>query len=134
MNKTKWQIALLVTVLIVANLACGFSASTAKIKSAVMARDSEAADPTTTFAQDDDFYCVVELANAPDDTKIKAVWTAVEAENTDPNFYIDEAEITQGSGTLNFSLTNNNLWPLGKYKVDLYLNDKLTQTLEFQVQ
>lgn len=109
MRYTKWKIALFVVALAATSLACGFSASTANIKSAVMARDYDGNDPTTTFAQDDDFYCVVELANAPDDTKIKAVWTAVEAENTDPNFLIDEAEITQGSGTVHFSLTNDNL-------------------------
>jgi hypothetical protein len=134
MNKTKWQLVLFVVVLIGANLACGFSASTANIKSASMARDSEGNDLTTTFSQNDDFYCIVELANAPDDTTVKAVWTAVDAANTDPNYHIDDAETTQGSGTLYFSLTNDGAWPTGTYKLDLYLNDELDRTLDFEVQ
>jgi len=48
---------------------------------------------------------------------------------------IDEAEITAEEGNIfTFDLTNNGLWPVGKYKVDLYLNDKLDRTLEFEVQ
>jgi hypothetical protein len=121
-------------VILLVNLACSFNASTASIKSAEMARDNEGTQPTTTFSPQDTFYCNVELANAPDDTKVKAVWTAVQVDGTDPDTKIDETEITSGSGTLHFKLSNDNPWPTGKYKVDLYLNDKLAKTVEFQVQ
>jgi len=87
-------------------MACGFSASTANIKEAYMARDEQGAQKTTTFGQSDVFWCIVTLANAPDDTKLKAVWYAVNAENTDPNFLIDEVETTSGDGTIPFNLTN----------------------------
>jgi hypothetical protein len=119
--------------LVLTGLACSFSASTANIKEAKLAKDSEGSQPTTTFAQDEPFYAVVDLANAPDDTKVKAVWIAVEAEGVDPNTTIDEAEVTSGDGQLTFDLTNDKLWPVGKYKVDLYLNDKLDRSLEFAV-
>ncbi|MCG3212018.1 MAG: hypothetical protein FOGNACKC_05665 [Anaerolineae bacterium] len=115
-------------------LACGFNVSTANIASAKMAKDPDGNSPTTTFAQNDVFYAVVELANAPDDTKVKAVWSVVEAEGVDSNTTIDEAELTSGSGSLQFNLTNDKLWPAGKYKVDLFLNDKADRTLEFTVE
>jgi len=35
---------------------------------------------------------------------------------------------------VNFSLSNDYLWPIGIYKADIYMNDVLTTTLEFQVQ
>ena len=135
MKTHKIQILLVIAILISAALACGGSISTANISSAKMAADSEGTQETTVFAPDQTFYCIVELANAPDDTKLKAVWTAVEVEGEEQNVLIDEAEITAEEGNIfTFDLTNNGLWPVGKYKVDLYLNDKLDRTLEFEVQ
>jgi hypothetical protein len=122
------------TILLLAGLACGFNLSTANISQAQMARDEEGNDPTTVFNQDDVFYAVIQLENAPDDTALKAVWAAVDADDTEPNFMIDEVEITAGSGSVNFNLTNDKLWPVGDYKVDIYLNDELDRTLEFEVE
>jgi hypothetical protein len=76
----------------------------------------------------------VELANAPDETVLKAVWTAVSVEGEDPNLLIDETELTGGDGFYNFSLSNDSDWPAGQYKVDIYLNDELDRTLTFTVQ
>ena len=64
---------------------------------------------------------------------MKADWTAVSVEGAAPNTKIDAAEKTLGDATITFDLTNNKPWPKGSYKVDLYLNDKLDRTLEFQV-
>jgi hypothetical protein len=116
--------------------ACSFSASSANIGSAKMATDKNGKNPTKTFSPDQPFYCIVELSNAPDDTKVRAVWTAVKAEGADANTKIDEANATSGSGQLQFNLSNQSSWPTGDYKVDLYLNDakEPTKTLEFQVQ
>jgi hypothetical protein len=101
-----------------------------------MATDKDGKNPTKTFSPDQPFYCIVELSNAPDDTKVRAVWTAVKAEGADANTKIDEAKATSGSGQLQFNLSNQSSWPTGDYKVDLYLNDakEPTKTLEFQVQ
>lgn len=132
--KRKLTALTLVVFLIVTALACEFSASTANIKEATLARDYEGNQPTTTFAPEDDFYCVVELANAPDDTVVKAVWTAVAVEGYEPDLLIDDYEITTGSGTVHFSLEGGSPWPIGSYKVDLYLNDELNETLTFEVE
>jgi hypothetical protein len=116
--------------------ACSFSASSANISSAKMARDQDGKKPTETFSPNEQFYCIVELSNAPKDTKVRAVWTAVKAEGAEPNTEIDEAKTTSGSGQLQFNLSNEGPWPTGDYKVDLYLNDtkKPTKTLTFEVQ
>ena len=92
MRKT---IFFVIAVLVAAVLACNFSASTANITDAKMTKDSDGKQSTTVFAQDETFYCIVQVANAPSDTKVKAVWTAVEADGVDPNFVIGEKE---GSG------------------------------------
>jgi hypothetical protein len=134
MNRHRLQIGLAMALVMLTILACGFNVSTANIKDANTARDYDGTQLTTVFAPDETFYCIATLANAPDDTTVKAAWTAVEAEGVEPNFFIDEAELTSGSNTLHFELSNDNLWPKGKYKVDLYLNGKLERTLEFEVQ
>ncbi|MFC2026347.1 hypothetical protein ACFLUC_04045 [Chloroflexota bacterium] len=115
-------------------LACGFSASTANIKDAWMSAQEDGSQRNTGFQQSDTFYSIVELANAADDTTVKAVWTAVDAEGAAPNTLIDETEITQGSSTITFNLSPSQLWARGTYKVDLYLEEELDRTLEFEVE
>jgi hypothetical protein len=133
MNAKKFPIVLALSVLLLAALACEVSASTARIAEAWMSTDEAGDARVTSFAQDADFYAQADLQNAPDDTALKAVWTAVEAQDTDPNFVINETELVTGSGLVHFTLSNDNLWPTGKYKVDLFLGDQLAKTLEFEV-
>lgn len=134
MNKNRFNIGLVIVALLLAALACDFSTSTANITEATLASDKSGSSPTTTFTQNQSvIYLIVKLANAPDDTKVKAAWTAVEAGGVDPDYLLDHSELTNGSGTLTFPISNSQLWPTGKYKVDLYLNDKLDRTLDYEV-
>jgi hypothetical protein len=118
--------------------ACSVSASTANISAAKMTQDEAGKNPTKVFSPNDQtFYLIAELSNAPEDTAVKAVWTAVDVEGVKPNLKIDESRITaDGSGQLTFDLTNDGPWPVGEYKVDLFLNDdqEPARTLEFKVQ
>jgi hypothetical protein len=132
MNKRSFMIGIALSMLILVSLAC--AASTANFSSAKLTADSTGAGETTTFSPDQTIYCIVQLANAPSDTKVKAVWTAVNAEGAAPNTQLDSTEITSADNTLTFKLSNDKAWPAGSYKVELYLNDKLTNTLEFTVQ
>jgi hypothetical protein len=133
-KKPPLKFYLVIAALVLAMLACEFSASTANIANAQMARDSEGNALTSVFSPQENFYCVLELANAPDDTSIKAIWTAVDVAGSEPDTLIDESEITTGSGSVYFELSNSSPWPPGQYKVDIYLNGELDRTLEFQVQ
>ena len=123
------------TLLVLALSACSFSASTANISDAKMATDEDGKHPTKVFSPKDTFYCVARLNNAPKDTTVRAVWTAVKVEGAKPNTKIDEVQAKGGSSQLRFNLTNNDPWAKGKYEVELYLNDakKPTKTLSFEV-
>ena len=129
-------IGLFVVVLIFAALACNFSASTANITNAHMATDSADSSQTTVYPPEaPTFYCFYELNNAPDGTIVKGVWTLVAAEGYDANSEIDSAEITGSDNSYYFSLDRaTDTWPVGQYKIDLYVNDKLVQTVNFEVQ
>ena len=139
------RFSLLVTWLLLAGIAagCSFSISTANIPQAVLAKDVkgdtfEPVDPTSTFPPDQAVInLVVTVANAPSDTKVKTVWTAVDVGDAAPaNTKLDEAEITMDdSGNAHFTLSSpsTGVWPVGKYKVEIYLNDKLERTLEYTI-
>ncbi len=123
---------LLVSLLLL--VGCEFSASTANIRSAALARDPDGNEPTNTFEPDETFYLVVELANAPDSTTVRSVWYAVDVGSAaPPDTLIDEASLTSGSAVLTFNLSPEGQWAPGTYKVELYLNDELNQDLDITV-
>lgn len=134
MKRTTLKLLMVALLITLVTVACGFSASTANIASATMSADDTGSQLTTVFSQEDTFYAIIELKNAPDDTTVKAVWTAVDVADTEKGLVIDEFSMTSGDATIPFSLSNNDLWPTGKYKVDIFLNDELSKTLEFEVQ
>ncbi|MEZ4645642.1 MAG: hypothetical protein R3E31_23395 [Chloroflexota bacterium] len=51
--------------------------STANIAAAQLAQDADGTQTTTTFAARY-IYLIVDLRNAPDGTKVKASWTAID--------------------------------------------------------
>jgi hypothetical protein len=132
MGKKRILLFLGLATLVLSALACEFSATTANIKDAYLVTDESSGTKTTTYTQDQPFVFVVELANAPDDTKVKAVWYAYDESGTATQFV--EKEMVTGGSPITFSATNNGPWPVGKYKVELYLNDKLNKTVEFSVE
>ena len=134
MNKPKIAIFTAMIILLLSILACSGSVSTANIPDAWLSTDEAGSNRTTVFSQDAVFYAQVQLKNAPDDTTLKAVWTAVNADGVDPNYLIMETEYTGGDELVHFTLSNDNFWPTGDYKVEIYLNDKLDKTLTFTVE
>src|SRR5512145_2355560 len=134
MKTSKLPIIFVIVALAVSVLACGGSFSTAKINDAWLSSDAEGSNRTTTFAQSDTMNLFVDLANAPDDTELKVSWIAVDAEGVDPNYVINETNYTAGSETVHFDLSNDNLWPAGSYKADIFLNGTLDRSLPFEVQ
>ena len=134
MSKRYFFIVLAAAALFLGMVACEFSASTANIKEAWLSFDQDGEQRTEVFGQDDVFYAQVLLANAPDETNVKTVWVAVDVENTDPDFVIYETEIASGDADLYFELSNDNLWPFGLYRADIYLNGELDRSLDFTVQ
>jgi hypothetical protein len=135
-NKKSLTFVLFVTILIFAALACNLSATTANISNPHMATDESDATQTTVYSPGTPtFYCFYDLNNAPDSTVVKGVWTLVSAEGYEANSEIDSAEITGSDDSYYFSLDRaTDEWPVGQYKIDLYIDGKLVETVEFQVQ
>jgi hypothetical protein len=134
MKPNKLAILFGLMAMVLAILACGGSVTTANIAESWMATDIEGNNRTTIFSPEDDFFAFIDLQNAPTDTQLKAVWTAVSVAGEEPNLVVNETEFTSGSQVVYFQLFNDQLWPAGSYKVDIYIDGKLSTTMTFEVQ
>jgi hypothetical protein len=118
-------------------VACGAQKSDVGVSNFRMARDQAGTNATTTFSPSDTIYAVVDLANTPRDTKLEVRWIAVDAENTERNKQFDTQTFNVANdgftGSTYFQLSNAAPWPKGQYRVDLYVNDTLTDHVEFNV-
>ncbi|HUE98466.1 MAG TPA: hypothetical protein VMN99_04375 [Anaerolineales bacterium] len=136
--RNKYVILFAVLSLVVSSLACAVGNTELGLSDLRMAFDEDGENVTTTFSSTDVFYAVADLANAPQGTQVEARWTAVNAADTEPNleFQTQTLDITEETftGTIYFQLSNDDGWPAGQYKVDLYMNGTLAQTAEFSVQ
>ena len=67
--------------------------------------------------------------------KVKCVFTAVNADGQKNVKILEkEVELTSLMNTANFSVKLPNPFPVGDYKLDVYLNDKLVKTHNYKVQ
>lgn len=107
---------------------CSFS--TANIKDVKMGKGLndkfEVVDPATTFdANEKTIHCVAYLANAPDNTKVRAEWIVVNAEGHKPGEKLVESSLDLGGSknVADFYITPpQSGLGAGEYKVDLFLN------------
>lgn len=136
----KWRLGVILVLL--ALTACEMLAPSVGITKVVTAKGVQGAtfepiDITDNFAPTDpEFHAIVTLTNAPKDSVVKVVWTAVDVGSAaPPDTKLDEAQITtDGSRNLDFVLKRQgNQWPPGLYKVQTYWNGTLDRTLSFTV-
>ncbi len=84
-------------------------------------------------------HLAVAVANAPDGTTVRTVWTAVDvpSQNIKDQKLGETTFATKDVGSnVHFTLAGpgDQAWPAGSYKVDIYLDDKLDRTLTYTVQ
>jgi hypothetical protein len=92
-------------------------------------------DVTDKFPSSGSIWVVVTVANAPPDTHIKVVMTAVDTGNAaPPNSKLGESEVTaRASDNVALGWPSYNNAPVGAYKMDIYLNGTLNRTLSFSI-
>lgn len=81
-------------------------------------------------------YCVVSVQNASKSTTITSEWIAVDAKGISPEKNIGELELKdiEGSGNIFFSMNNDNQpFPEGKYRVDVYVNSQQNGSVAFTI-
>jgi len=135
------SVMLAVVALLAATLACTLFLGNREMSlgNVRMAYDSDGNNPTDVFSPTDVFFVVSDLKNAPAGTVVEAKWIAVQIAEYDPGELIYEQAINdftddKFTGTIYFQLSNDDGWPVGEYRVDVYLNGTFVETAAFSVQ
>ena len=101
--------------------------------------DSEGGDVSDTFAPDTPkIYLHAGLVDMPSGTKLASTWIAEDTKGAaPPNYKIDSVEFNVGGivNVANFSLSKPNAgWPIGTYRVDLFINGEASGSAHFKVE
>lgn len=108
-----------------------------KFTDIVMTDNEDEKPPKTEFKPDTaKIWVFFGLENVKTGSKIKGVWICEKAPDIPPDFKIDEASVDIGmiDNMGNFSLSKpNNGWPVGDYRVELYVDDKKIHEHKFKV-
>lgn len=129
-------------VLLLSILACNFVTGKEEgvtLDNVHTAFDQDGNNPTSIFAPADIFYVVGNLHNAPPGTILTSEWVAVQIVGYDPEEQIYEQTLNDFTeagftGTIYFQLSSDSGWPVGEYRVDVYLNGELVQSVPYSVQ
>ena len=141
MNK-KLPVFLAILALLVASLACNFITGGSKeisLGNLRTAFDQDGNILTNVYSSSDVFYVVGDLGNAPAGTVVEAKWIAVQIDEYESGELIYEQAIDDFtdesfSGTIYFQLSNDDGWPSGGYRADVYLNGSFVDSVAFSVQ
>jgi hypothetical protein len=82
-------------------------------------------------------HIVVTLSEGNSGAHVKTVWTSLNAAGaTNQKLWEKELVLDMPNPKADFSLSNTNskLFPRGEYKIDIYLNDTLIDTVRYKVQ
>ena len=125
--------------LFVLSLICALPAFAGDLKVRVaIAKDSETRPATVFPSSIPKLYAFYLTEGTEKGDKIRGVWIAEDVGSAAPkNTKIDEATLTGDRDDFGgaFSLSKpNNGWPVGKYRVEVYVDDDLEATAKFTIQ
>jgi hypothetical protein len=124
MRTKRLDLALGLGLLLIAGLACNFSASTANISGLKLGKEQNVTTETSTFAAGDTVYAVATVSNAPGAVKVKGrlAIDAVEGEESGPIPGLEKTLDLAGDGTATYTFSPPPTgWPKGKYKVEVFM-------------
>lgn len=103
---------------------------------AVMMTEPNGRELTAYAADARRLYAIFKTKGAKSGDKIRGVWIADDVGTAaSPGYKIEEKTITAEGDIANgeFSLSKPDAWPLGKYHIDIYVNDELATTVKFEI-
>lgn len=132
-----------VLILVVALALGGFTdvvraASQPRIASAYLAEQKDG-KRVSAFKPDSQFvYVMFTLADAPKGTLVRCLWFAEKVDVVPPDYKLYEAQVRMGGGGADnhgncWISRPNNGWPVGRYRVELYVAERKGRALRFNV-
>jgi hypothetical protein len=113
-----------------------------KIEKTILCRKVEHTfEPAKSFKPNDTFALVVYLSEAKVGMRVRAAWTLVHAGRLENIKLLEKKmELTEDAiksvkepNRFNFGLEHDDPYRPGDYKIEIYVNDELVKTVEFQV-
>jgi hypothetical protein len=125
-----------VIVVVLVTLACNAGSSTPGATNFYMATDEAGTNRTNVFSTTDDFYVFFDVTGIEPGTGFQSRWYALNIEGEDPNvpFQTIDYAYEEGIGNIYFQLTNSGGWPVGNYRVEVYMDGTEVGEQEFSVQ
>lgn len=117
-------------------LACGSSAP-AGVSNPVLSTDKEGTNATSTFAPTDTIYLSFDINQVDKGTSFDIKWYALNVSGQDPNTpFVTSNVVYDGSGNKIYANTNSTSggFPVGQYKVEIYMNGTKVAEQQFNVQ
>lgn len=131
------QILLVIGLLVLATLACEFSAGgggepgvTSITTCKAVDSDQKCEGQANSFNGTETIYASVQAENLSEGDRVTARWFQGTNQVQEFTFTMDQS----GSGFISFSLIPEGTLPAGDYAVQVFLNDNLAQTANFQVE
>ena len=117
----------------------GVTQANVEVESITLARENgDQLKPVKNFKRaDNPEHIVVTLSEGNSGAHVKTVWTNLNAGGaTDQKLWEKELILDMPNPRADFSLSNNNgkTFPTGDYKIDIYLNGELVETVRYKVQ
>ncbi|MBI5303665.1 MAG: zf-HC2 domain-containing protein [Chloroflexi bacterium] len=105
------------------------------LASAVREPDGEPINPKDEFRPTDKIYTVLGIVNAPSNTRFKAIWCVTDVGQAMPaNAKLGQADLVSSSTrNIEFTLALSRGFPVGRYRVQIYVNDVLDTVKNFSV-
>ena len=124
--------------LLIATIICVSLARAGDVKIKVTMSTGPDDDPTTTFAADTpNIFAFFKTNGVQDGDKLRSVWIAEDVgDAAPPNTKIDEKTLNAEGDTDDgvFSLSKPTKgWPVGKYRLEIYVGDELAKTVKFTI-
>ena len=123
-----------VIALVFSALACNFGGEPG-VSNIRMTTDDSGETTTTSYATADDFYVFFDVTLVDAGTPFEGRWFALNIEGEDPNtpFSTIEYNLEDGVGQVYFQLYSDVEWPVGDYRVDIYMDGEKVGGQEFSV-
>jgi hypothetical protein len=128
-----------ILVLLIAMIVCAEMARAGDVTVEAVTTASPGGEETTNFASDaPELFAVFKTKGAQNGDKLRGVWIAEDVGSAAPaNSKIDEKTLTMDGdtddGDLSLSKPTKG-WPVGKYRLEIYVNDKLVTTTRFTIE
>jgi hypothetical protein len=99
---------------------------------AYLSQDENGEHKTESFSPVQTIYLFFNLRDPSGLNQVRIVWSAVEVPGFKTGAIINQTDDVIREDTFSIQ-ANKNPWDSGKYKVDLYLNEILDETIEFEI-